>query len=298
MTVEKAFKQFILSRKLSGLSAKTIQDYRDFVGQFIRYVGSETEIESLTQEDIDTYIEYQIDRDISRTTRSTYIRNLKIFIRWICENHNVNFKYTSIKVPKSTKKNIRVYSNQEIELIFDSIGASEQWIAERNKAIIAFMLDSGLRQGEICTLKSEWVITSNGIMTVHGKGDKERTVPLGKMAMQLYEQYRKACPYQKTEYAFVLKSGKAMSCNSVKLMVTKLAKKLPFELSSHKLRHNFATNYCLNMYKEYGQIDIYRLMIIMGHEDIETTRRYLHVANEIIASTETLSHMDRVYKIG
>ncbi len=298
MTVEKAFDKFILSRKLSGLSEKTIQDYRDFVGQFIRYVGSEEEIENLTQEDIDTYIEYQIDRDISRTTRSTYIRNLKIFIRWICENHNVTFKYTSIKVPKSTKKNIRLYSNQEIELIFESISTSEQWIVERNKAIIAFMLDSGLRQGEICTLKREWINTSNGIMTVHGKGDKERTVPLGKMAIKMYEQYIELCPYQDIEYAFLLKSGKPMSCNSVKLMVTKLAKKLPFELSSHKLRHNFATNYCLNMYKKYGHIDIFRLMVIMGHEDIETTRRYLHLANEIIASTETISHMDIVYKIG
>lgn len=298
MTLQSALNKFILSRKLSGLSEKTIKDYQDFIGQFIKYIGPETEIDNLRQEDIDLYIGYQIDRDISRTTRATYIRNMKIFIRWLCEEYSVNIKYTSIKVPKSTKKNIRLYSNNEIQILFESAVATEEWISARNKAIIAFMLDSGLRQGEICTLRSEWVVTENHIMTVHGKGDKERIVPLGKLSISLYEQYRKLSPYKDVEYAFVLKSGQKMSCNAVKLMISKIAKKVPFELSSHKLRHNFATNYCLDMYKEYGRIDIYRLMIIMGHEDIETTRRYLHIANEIIASTECMSHIDKVYNIG
>ena len=66
-------------------------------------------------------------------------------------------------------------------------------------------------------------------------------------------------------------------------------------MSSHKLRHNFTTNYCLDMYNQKGQIDIYRLMTLLGHEEIETTRRYLHVANEIIASSESFSHVDKVY---
>lgn len=81
-----------------------------------------------------------------------------------------------------------------------------------------------------------------------------------------------------------------------KKLVSKMAKKLPFELSSHKLRHNFATNYCLDQYNAYGQVDIYRLMYLMGHEDVSTTRRYLHFANEILASKGCISHVDAIYE--
>ena len=81
-------------------------------------------------------------------------------------------------------------------------------------------------------------------------------------------------------------------------MVTKLANQLQFELSSHKLRHNFATNYCIDQFTRNNQVDIYSLMYLMGHENIETTRRYLHFAMEIIASRETISHLDTIALCG
>ena len=78
------------------------------------------------------------------------------------------------------------------------------------------------------------------------------------------------------------------------MLISKISKKLPFEFSSHKLRHNFGTNYCLDQYDKYGQIDIYKLMVIMGHEDIKTTRKYLHIANSIIVARSNISHLDKI----
>lgn len=294
MTVQESLKKFIRSRKLKGLSKRTIHDYEEFVGLFVKYIGKNTELEELQQEDIECYIEYQVDRKISKSTLATYIRHFKIYVRWICENYEVDFTYKTIDVPKTPKKNIRVYSDKEIMLIFESACGSEPWIDCRNKTIIAFMLDSGLRQGEIASLKEKDVYIDTNRMLVHGKGDKERMVPLGRKSIELYEEYKRLCPYE-SEFTFVSKTGEKMSTNAIKLMITKIANKLPFEMSSHKLRHNFATNYCLDMYNQKGQIDIYRLMTLLGHEEIETTRRYLHVANEIIASSESFSHVDKVY---
>lgn len=294
LTLGNVFDKFIRSKKLNGLSSKSISTYESFIGYFIRYIGSDIDIYSIVQEDLENYIEFQIDRDIARNTFSTYIRHFKIFIRWICDNYDVSFTYKSIKVPRASKKVVRVYSEFEIRLIFDSINYPVKWIEFRNKAIISFMLDSGIRQGEVCTLKASDVRCDISKMFVRGKGDKERVVPLGKLSLMFYNAYRSACPYN-NEMAFVTKFGDSIKPNTVKLMVSKLGKKLPFEISSHKLRHNFATNYCLDMYYKNGNIDIYRLMIIMGHEDISTTRRYLHLANEIIASSECLSHLDSIF---
>lgn len=79
------------------------------------------------------------------------------------------------------------------------------------------------------------------------------------------------------------------------MFVNSLSNKLPFDLSAHKLRHNFATNYILDQYKEKGKVDIYQLKALMGHSDIETTERYLHIANEIIASNNSISHLDNIF---
>lgn len=294
MTLDIVYNKFIRMKKLNGLSRKSIIDYESFVGQFVKFVGADINIYTLVQEDLEKYIEYQVDRNITRNTFSTYIRHFKIFIRWICDNYDVGFTYKSIKVPRTSKKVVKVYSDNEIMQIFNAIQYSESWIEYRNKAIISFMLDSGIRQGEVCSLKIENIFCDLGRMVVLGKGNKERIVPLGKYSILLYNKYRSLCPYD-SEMAFVTKKGDNMSENAIKLMVTKLGKALPFEISSHKLRHNFATNYCLDMYWKNGSIDIYRLMTILGHEDVSTTRRYLHVANEIIASSECLSHLDKLF---
>lgn len=297
LTLGDVFVKFMRSRKLNGLSDKSINVYESFIGQAINYIDSDMDIYSITQDDLESYIEFQIDRDIARNTLSTYIRHFKIFIRWVCDNYEVKFTYKSIKVPKSSKKIVRVYSDKEIKQIFDAIECDLEWIEWRNKTIVSFMLDSGIRQGEVCSLKVSNLFCDRNRMLVRGKGDKERVVPLGNLSVSFYKKYRSLCPFD-SDFVFVTKTGQAINSNTIKLMVTKLGKKLPFDISSHKLRHNFATNYCLDMYYKNGNIDIYRLMIILGHEDISTTRRYLHVANEIIASSECLSHLDMVFSGG
>lgn len=293
MTIQKAFEEFILSRRLADLSEKTISDYRQFVCPFVAFVGSDKLLETLDQESITAYIAKLLDKPISKSTRATYIRHVKVFLKWLSDNYSVVFEYKRVKVPKSPKKRVKIYSDAELLEIFDSVQAENEWLTLRNKCIVALMYDSGLRQSEVCTLERSKVSFTDKRMVVHGKGNKERTVPLGSLTMQLMTQYLETCPY-KDNSVFVNRRGQTLTCNAVKLLVSKLSDKLDFELSSHKLRHNFATNYCIDQYEKYGQVDIYRLMILLGHEDIETTRRYLHHANEIIGAKNCISHLDKV----
>lgn len=288
-----AFENFILSRKLMDLSPKTIIAYTDFIRPFVAFIGPEKELMQVTQNDISHYIQTLLERPISRSTRATYIRHVKIFLKWSEREYEVSYKSKVIKVPKSPKKNVKLYSDDELCMIFDSISADEPWIILRNRCIVALMYDSGLRQSEICNLKYSSISFSQNYMTVLGKGNKERTVSLGILAKEFLNRYRELCPFI-SDTVFVTRTGNPITCNTIKLMVSKLAKKLPFELSSHKLRHNFATNYCLDQYEQTGQIDIYKLKYLMGHENIETTERYLHFAYEIIASRNSISHLDKM----
>lgn len=297
MTCQQTFDNFILTKRLADLSGKTISNYEQFIAPFIDFLGTDRDFECVTQEDIVAYISAMLTRPISKATRSTYIRHIKIFLRWAGSEYDVSYDAKKIKVPKSPKRQVRIYSDAEVSEIFQTISCESPWLTCRNRLIIALMYDSGLRQNEICTMKRAWISLDVRRLKVRGKGDKERTVPLGATSARLLEKYFMLCPFD-SDYLFVSRHGEPLTCDAVKHMVTKLANQLPFELSSHKLRHNFATNYCIDQFTRNNQVDIYSLMYLMGHENIETTRRYLHFAMEIIASRETISHLDTIALCG
>ena len=296
MTLEKAFDNFIFSKKLQGCSEKTIICYKEVIIPFIQFIGCDLDLEDLTREKYNSYLYELTLRKYSKATLSTYVRQIKVFLNWIEDEYGLRLSVHKIKVPRTHRRLVHIYTDEELRMIFENINASPEWIRLRNCSMVALMLDSGLRQNEVATLKADDIYWDNGTLKVLGKGDKERIVPFGNFSRKFMQQYLKMCPYQ-MEYFFVGRRGVPVSTDSVKHFVFKLSQKLPFEFSSHRLRHNFATNYCVDQYEKYGHIDVYRLMILMGHEDVETTRIYLHHANQIIASISSVSHLDKALKL-
>lgn len=294
MTLENAFDNFIFQKNLQGCSEKTLLCYRQVIHPLIDYIGSGSSLDTFTRDSYNQYIAVLTSRNYSRATLSSYIRQIKVFIRWLEDEYNIDLSSSKIRVPRAHRKVVHIYSDQEIKLIFNSVEAENEWLSLRNCAMISLMLDSGLRQNEVSTLQSEDIYWQRGTLKVLGKGNKERVVPFGNLSRSFMTRYRELCPFTR-HYFFVSRRGDAVSNDSVKHFMHKLSKKLPFAFSSHRLRHNFATNYCLDQYERFGQVDLYRLMILMGHEDVETTRIYLHHANQIIASVTTISHLDKVF---
>lgn len=294
MTIKEAFDKFIRHCKRKGLADKSLLNYIEFINPFLVHMGNDTELETIKEEDINTYIDTLYSRIISKATRATYIRNMKVFLNYVKKYEGVDLYTSRIIVPKANKKILRIYEDDDIRLIFQTIHAENDWLTARNRAMVALMLDSGLRQGEVCDLLSCNVFWSKSRIKVCGKGDKERFVPLGNISSHFMKDYLSLCPYRE-KYFFVSRRGGKVSRDSVKHFVFRLSQELPFEFSCHKLRHNFATNYCLDQYEKAGRVDIFRLMILMGHEDVKTTERYLHIANEIIASRENISHIDMIF---
>lgn len=283
------------SRRLAGLSDKTLNNYTLFVLPFVVSVGADRLFSDLCQDDVSSYIDSVLKRPVSKSTRATYVRHLKVFLKWAEDSFGAGYRSALIRVPKSPKREVRIYSDEEVRLIFDAVETDTEWITLRNRCIIALMYDSGLRQSEVCGLTRSCISFSSGRLTVYGKGDKERVVPMGNFTRRLLSAYLEACPLVGYGYVFLGRRGEVLSCGAVKTFMSRLADVLPFEISSHKLRHNFATNYCIDQYDRFGRVDIYRLMYLMGHEDVETTRRYLHFAYEVIACRDSVSRLDSLY---
>lgn len=296
MTLSQCLQEFLYQKRLDGIGKNSIHNYNATLSLFIRAVGSDLPVESLSYEMVTTYILGLLDSPISRATASSYIRNLKIFLRWAYIEYGLSFDPLKIKVPKSPKKNVHIYSDTEIQFIFSLAKTSVPWITARNRAIIALMLDSGLRQCEVCGLMKHDVDRERHVMKVTGKGSKDRMVPIGNVSIQLLDEYLEQCPYSDSAHVFIDRRGNKLSGNAVRLFVYRLERQLPFKFSSHKLRHNFATNFCIDNMKKKGNTCVYDLSILMGHESIETTKKYEHFAHEMIAVENSISHLDNAFQ--
>ncbi len=286
---------FVAYHKSVCHTEKTISNYLYLLKMFDSVVKP-ADYCNLCYSDIVTFQKYIDNRGLSISTVGNYFRHLKSFVHWLEEYDYLKEKglYRKIKLPRMPKKNIKIYSDIEIKQIYECVHTESNWLTVRNKLIISLMLDSGLRQNEVCMIKNLDIDFVNEMINVHGKGNKDRFVPIGKHTLRYMKEYSLICPFD-NEYLLVNRRGDRLTNNAVKLFVSKIKDCLGFEFSSHKLRHNFATNYLLDHYEKYGYFDTYTLMILLGHEDIVTTDRYVHFVKQYIATRRRVSHLDKVF---
>lgn len=299
MTVKEAFEEFILNKRADGLSMKSIDAYCWQCKQFVCIYG-DFSIDSadyvnrlLTDEEIQKYlIRLQSDESLSHSTKISYKRSMKIFLKWCVQEHDgVPFRFYRIKIPKMPKKETPIYTDEMIEAIFSACKTDPDWVGVRNKAIIALLLDSGIRREELCRLKKTDIDFNKRLMVVTGKGNKQRIACFGAVVNEMIQEYLIECPYE-SNTLFCSRYDGPLTGDAVSHILYKIQKKTGIQISPHRCRHNFATNYCLDTRALGQEVDPNKLQALMGHEDIVTTKRYMHDALEITAAETCPSHLD------
>lgn len=157
----------------------------------------------------------------------------------------------------------------------------DTFIGRRNYTILSLLLATGLRRSEYISLKMYDVDLSNDFIRVIGKGDKERIVPIGKALSLILRKYVKARKeylkgYSDTPYFIISKYRKGLSKDGSNSIFSTLRKELKLtgkRFSAHTWRHTFAKAFLLN-----GG-DVFTLQELLGHEDVETTKVYVDLAD-------------------
>lgn len=295
MRLSECLDDFIIYKR-TYIKPKSAKNYYETLHLFVDYTGKDTQIEEMTQRDLQ---KYQIDLNESKSlkagTKTCYVRNLRIFIKWCSEEYDLNnVDYKKIRIPKPPKKEIYLFSDSDIKMMYGACMTSVEWITVRNRTILTVLLDTGVRRDEIRNLKKSEIDFSHNWFYVHGKGSKDRTVPFSNRTLMLLNLLWNICPYKECEYAFCGRCGGQMGYDAVKQFLHKLNHKMPFEVSSHRLRHNFATNFALHYLREFGTSCAVELADIMGHEDVKTTEQYVHIAHRILSMERRYSRMDEI----
>jgi len=189
-----------------------------------------------------------------------------------------------LKPPKIVRKVVSTLSDEEIVSVLRTFSPSSN-SEVRNQTIFMVLLDTGLRIGELVSLKMNDVDMNKGLLKVMGKGKKERIVPVGSNAQRALQRYlfryRREPAHSGIENVFLSIHGTPLTENGIKLTFARLAKRSGVHrLHAHLCRHTFATRFLIN-----GG-DVFTLQQILGHSTLEMVRHYVNFTRLDVQNTE------------
>lgn len=241
------------------------------------------------REDIVEFIELRKKEDISDKSIAHSITVLRTFYKFLLIEKLIDSNpMETIEIPKVSKTLPKVLSFDEVERLLDFPLRNKYDF--RNKAMLEVMYATGMRISELISLKFTQVDLNLNIITVLGKGNKERMIPLGDYAteaLRIYmNSYRPKLLKRTCDYIFLSVRGDKMSRQAFFKIVKELAKKqgIKTDFSPHTLRHSFASHLLQN------GADLRSIQELLGHSDISTTQIYTHVSDKVREETYHTAH--------
>jgi integrase/recombinase XerD len=282
------FEQFLNERRyLKNVTSSTIEWYQTVFKAFQRASG--TDAPPLTKPTLQQFVVSLRQRGVRPISCNTYIKALNTFCLWA---HTEGHLTERLELPrlKVESRIIQTLTDGQMKALLAV--KAKRFDQFRLNALVALVIDTGVRIDEALTLRRSDVDLDSLLVTVFGKGRKERRVPFSfelRKVLFRWERIRvRQCPC--CELMFPSRQGTSWdqrnSLRGLHLLQDKLA--LPV-FGWHRLRHTFATNYL----RQGG--DIVRLSMVLGHTQITTTQRYLHLLTEdLSASHQKVSILNRL----
>lgn len=252
-------------------------------------------LKSVNLSDLYAYMSFvSNNRDNTSHARARKVASLKTFFNYVTTKAKLldTNPTNELESPKILKRLPRYLNVEESKKLLTSVSADESKHSERDFAIITIFLNCGIRLSELVGINLSNI--RNNSLTVIGKGDKERSIPLNNACVRSIDAYMKVRPVNglKDKNAlFISEWKRRISKESVQKIVKKYIKEAgldPQRYSTHKLRHTAATL----MYK-YGNVDIRALQELLGHQSIATTEIYTHLDQQQLRDAVSRNPLDQ-----
>lgn len=275
------YHQYILAEK--GLSPQTWESYLEDIQAFFNYFDDKKTTDDLLETDLYEFLKYELSIGHSVSTALRRLSSTRGFYLFLKKDGLFQGNIPDIETPKKPKHLPNCLSEEEVEALLDAPDLTSP-SGLRDKAMLETMYSSGLRVSELLKLGKGQVNLTKGIITVFGKGAKERKVPIADYAIEYIKQYikevRNKGKNKESDYLFLSKQGKPLSRVYFFKQVKKYSELagITTNVSPHTLRHSFATH----LLNHGAQLRIVQGML--GHTNIATTQIYTHVSSEKLKS--------------
>lgn len=281
MNWDSSFENFKNYLKLErGLSDNSIKSYDFDLILFKKFLDlnkiKDTPL-NCKSETIKNYL-YKNLSDKKSRSQARSISALKSFFNYLVfEGLIKDSPISNIEAPKLERKLPEVLTEDEINQLIKSVDLNHVF-GQRNKTIIEVLYGTGIRVSELVNLQLSNIFFKESILKVNGKGDKERFVPLGKIASTEIKTYinirdKMKIDSKNTDILFINRYGRKLTRSMIFKIITDASRSIGLEkkISPHTLRHSFATHLLKN------GADLRTIQLILGHESITTTEIYTHL---------------------
>ena len=267
-----------------NLSINTIESYLFDVKKLVNFLKSskiKIKPEELTETLAKEFI-YDISKKVKSPTQARIISGLRRFYDYlILEDIIVTNPIQNIETPKIGINLPVTLTIQEIDNIISSIKLTSK-TGVRNIAIVELLYSCGLRVSELINLKISDLFFKESLIKVTGKGNKERFVPISTQAQLYINNYIKDIRCFKKikknfeDTLFLNERGSSLSRVMIFIILKELSisSNIKKKIGPHTFRHSFATHLIEN------GADLITIQNMLGHENITTTERYLHVSKK------------------
>jgi integrase/recombinase XerD len=272
------FKAYLQLEK--SLSSNSIEGYLTDITKLFGYLEDQgkSPVEAGLNE-LTGFVHHLYKLGLAASSQARIISGIRAFYRYLkLENEIKDDPSSLLELPKLARKLPEFLSIDEVNAIIDEIDLSKS-DGERNKAMLETLYSCGLRVSELVDLKISNLFLEDQFIKVIGKGDKERLVPIGSVAVKhlmIYmDRVRVHSPIQKgfEDFVFLNKFGKRLSRQMVFLIIKDLALRAGIKknIGPHTFRHSFATHLI------DGGADLRAIQEMLGHASITTTEIYTHL---------------------
>lgn len=278
------FLDFLIIEK--GLTLSSIESYKYDLTIFyndIKDILENNNLHKLKIEFIYDFIKNQSINRISSATIKRRVSTIRNFYLFLQKREIISFIVPEIKTPKIGIKLPNYLTIEEVDKLL-SIPDINTFKGLRDKTMLEIMYSCGLRVSELISLKKKDINIKNSFIRIIGKGNKERIIPIGEIALEYLNKYFELLSYNSkinnSKNVFINKNGlpltrqyffKIIKYYSIKANINK-------NISPHTLRHSFATHLLEN------GAPLIAVKNLLGHESINTTQIYTHVNERKLVS--------------
>jgi site-specific recombinase XerD len=306
-TIARAIDDYLLDHEGGNHSAKTLEWHRTALGLMRTYFERErgiTLVGEIEAADINAWFAHMRKspgghgKPRSERTIQTYARSARAFFHWLVRRETIGANpFDRVTFPKVGKPRIQTIDADEFERLLlacappHETGPIAERAAVRNRAILWVLYDTGIRVSELCGLRLSDFDRKHSILTVKGKGSKERRIALGNNCLRNLLYYLDKHRPDEEELAewgsagedhlFLSETRLPLTKNGVTLLFKRIRQRAGItgkRISPHIFRHSFAIRYLV-----LGN-DPFSLQELLGHEDMTTVKNYMHMNDETIQS--------------
>ena len=280
MFTREILEEFKLECELRRLTPRTIKGYYNSSLQFLTWLEKQQdiiELEEIRTTHIKMYMQYLIKKNLSPSYINSVLRCIRAYFRYAVEEDYLRLNPAEkINWQRQGKVLINTFTDEEVRALLNVFDFST-YLSARNKLVLAIAFDTGARNSEICDILEKDI--RDNVILLHGKGNKERHVPLTPYLKRAILKYRrikdvyfedKPIPYKNL---LLSRTGRPLTKEAIEHIFNQAALQVEIReeirCSPHTARHYFAQTHLRN------GLDVYSVSRLLGHENINITKRYL-----------------------